>query len=95
MCCLFLVVAPSQGKNVDENECAALQGQFADVSWELAAEVYKGDLEQPVFAPLQDACLPQTTPQSPQTPQAAQPAQTDPEGPASDQQWARVSKSVA
>ena len=89
MCCLFLVVAPSQGKNVDENECAALQGQFGDVSWELAAEEYRGDLTQPVFAELQDACLPQTTPQAPQ------PAQIDPEGPASDQQWAEVSKSVA
>ncbi len=50
---------------------------------------YMGDLVQPEFPELQDACLPQTTPQAPK------PAQIDPEGPASDQQWAKISQSVA
>ena len=78
-----------QGKNVTEDECGALQAMFGDASWELAADEYKGDLVQPEFPERQGACLPQTTPQ------ASKPAQIDPEGPASDQQWARISQSVA
>ena len=89
MCCLFLIVAPPQGKNVTEDECAALQSQLGEATWELATDEYLGDLVQPAFLEIEASCSPRTTPQAPA------PAQIDPEGPANDQQWAKISQSVA
>ena len=76
-----------QGKNITADECSALQAELGEVTWELAADEYKKDLAQPEFLlQLQEESKPPPVQQQPVV---------DPESPATDGQWERISKSVA
>ena len=85
-----------QGKNVNEQEFAALGAGLLSGSWELpAAQEYKNDLVQPDFL------QPWGMPGLPSIPHASsqalvpQPPKPDPNSPADQKQWDKVSKMVA
>ncbi len=89
MACLSPSLAPTEGKNIKDTEFSALGDMLAQMSWELPqVEEYKNDLVQPSFTgpgvPLSNsqAIVPVTT-------------RTDPNGPPSADQWAKVNKMVA
>ena len=80
-----------QGKNVTETEFAAIGNMLCQATWELpAAEEYKNDLMQPSFLGLPG--MPQASSQA-LVPQPV--ARTDPNAPATDDQWKKLAKMAA
>jgi hypothetical protein len=80
-----------QGKNVTESEFAAIGNMLSSATWELPqAEEYKNDLAQPAFLGVPG--MPQSSCQA-LVPQP--PPRTDPNSPATEEQWAKVAKMVA
>ena len=80
-----------QGKNLKDPEFQAIGDMLLQPeSWELnQAEEYKNDLVQPSFLGVE--AVPRSSAQG-LVPAGARP---DPEGPASDDQWTKVTKMVA
>jgi hypothetical protein len=90
MACLSPTVLHPQGKNIKDSEFNALGDMLAQISWELPqVQEYKNDLVQPAFL-TNGPAMPQSTSQT------IVPMQTtDPNGPCTPEQWAKVSKMVA
>ena len=76
---------------MSENEFAAIGNMLGSATWELpAAEEYKNDLMQPSFLGLPG--IPQASSQA-LVPQPV--ARTDPNAPATDEQWKKLAKMAA
>ena len=79
-----------QGKNINNDEFAAIGDMLATVTWELPfVEEYKNDLVQPEF--LGNVSVPKAATTTIAVPQA----KPDPNSPISEEQWKKVDKMVA
>ena len=91
MCCLFPIVAPTQGKNVEADEFQALSNMLVGDACALPeAQEYRNDLVQPAFLALEGVPPSKST-----AIMAADTQKPDPNAPATDDQWKKAASMVA
>ena len=88
---VYLQVLHPQGKNLNkEEEFSAVGDMLAAIQWELpSVQEYKNDLAQPDFLGIPG--VPASTSQT----MVSTGSKPDPNGPCSQEQWAKVQKMVA